>query len=58
MFAKGDILRILPWDSSPFFTTIWGYGKQYIMKITICDLLTIWDSYHLIAYQFAISPKW
>ena len=27
MFAEGDILWILPWDSSPFFTTIWGYGN-------------------------------
>ena len=23
-FCFGDFLQILPWDSSPFFTTIWG----------------------------------
>ena len=26
LFSKGDFLRILPWDSSPFFTTIWDLG--------------------------------
>ena len=29
LFLEGDFLRILPWDSSPFFTTIWGICSFY-----------------------------
>ena len=36
LFNVGDVLRIriLPWDSSPCFNTIWGHGL-YLFPITI-----------------------